>query len=69
MAAPPTAPWQDNATGQPELAGSVLLAVEGGGKVSFTDCHIHCIDPRNVVRPLIHAKAGRRQVRSSRQSE
>jgi hypothetical protein len=43
--------------------GIGLARIEGGGKVSFTDCHIHCIDPRNNVRPLIHAKAGRLQVR------
>jgi hypothetical protein len=43
--------------------GVALARIEGGGKVSFTDCHIHCIDPRNTSRPLIHAKAGRMQVR------
>ena len=43
--------------------GVGLARIEGGGKVSFTDCHIHCIDPRNTARPLIHAKAGRLQVR------
>lgn len=31
--------------------------------VSFTDCHIHCFDPRNTARTLIHAKADRLQVR------
>lgn len=43
--------------------GIGLARIEGGGKVSFTDCHIHCIDPRNTPRPLIHAKSGRLQVR------
>jgi hypothetical protein len=43
--------------------GVALAGSAGGGKVSFTDCHIHCIDPRNTHRPLIHAKAGRLQVR------
>ncbi len=43
--------------------GVGLAHIEGGGKVSFTDCHIHCIDPRNTPRPLILAKAGRLQVR------
>jgi hypothetical protein len=43
--------------------GIALARIEGGGKVSFTDCHIHCLDPRNTHRPLIHAKAGRVQVR------
>ncbi len=43
--------------------GVGLASIEGGGKVSFTDCHIHCIDPRNNVRTLIHAKSGRLQVR------
>jgi hypothetical protein len=43
--------------------GIGLARVEGGGKVSLTDCHIHCIDPRNTIRTLIHAKAGRLQVR------
>ena len=43
--------------------GVGLAHIEGGGKVSFTDCHIHSIDPRNTPRPLIHAKAGRLQVR------
>lgn len=43
--------------------GIGLARVEGGGKVSFTDCHIHCLDPRNSLRPLIHAKSGRLQVR------
>ena len=43
--------------------GIALARIEGGGKVSFTDCHIHCIDPRATARPLIHAKAGRLQVR------
>ena len=43
--------------------GVSLARIEGGGKVSFTDCHIHCIDPRATARPLIHAKAGRLQVR------
>lgn len=43
--------------------GIGLAQIEGGGKVSFTDCHVHCIDPRNTHRPLIHAKAGRLQVR------
>jgi hypothetical protein len=43
--------------------GIALARIEGGGKVSFTDCHIHCIDPRNTLRPLIHAKSGRLQVR------
>ena len=43
--------------------GVGLALIEGGGKVSFTDCHIHCIDPRNTPRPLIHARAGRLQVR------
>ena len=43
--------------------GIGLARIEGGGKVSFTDCHIHCIDPRNTPRPLIHARAGRLQVR------
>ncbi len=43
--------------------GIGLAQIEGGGKVSFTDCHVHCIDPRNMHRPLIHAKAGRLQVR------
>jgi len=28
--------------------GIGLARIEGGGKVSFTDCHIHCIDPRNT---------------------
>lgn len=61
------APLQFSACG---LFGSVyggngvgLARIEGGGKVSFNDCHIHCIDPRNTARPLIHAKAGRLQVR------
>jgi hypothetical protein len=52
------------------LFGSVLggngvgqAQIEGAGKVSFTDCHIHCIDPRNTHRPLIYAKSGRLQVR------
>ena len=36
FAAPPTTPWQDGATGQPELAGSVLLAVEDAGKADGT---------------------------------
>ena len=45
------------------LHGVSLARIEGGGKVSFTDCHIHCIDPRATARPLIHAKAGRLQVR------
>jgi hypothetical protein len=40
-----------------------LARIDGGGKVSFTDCHIHCIDPRNQARPLIHARSGRLQVR------
>lgn len=39
-----------------------LARIEGGGKVSFTDCHVHCLDPRNNLRPLIHAKS-RLQVR------
>lgn len=43
--------------------GVALARIDGGGKVSFTDCHIHCIDPRNQARPLIHAQAGRLQVR------
>jgi hypothetical protein len=43
--------------------GVGLARIEGGGKVSFTDCHVHCIDPRNQLRPLIHAKSGRLQVR------
>lgn len=43
--------------------GVGLARIEGGGKVSFTDCHIHCIDPRNTPRPLIHARGGRLQVR------
>ncbi len=43
--------------------GIGLAQIEGGGKVSFTDCHVHCIDPRNTPRTLIHAKAGRLQVR------
>ncbi len=43
--------------------GVGLARIEGGGKVSFTDCHIHCIDPKNQHRPLIHAKTGRLQVR------
>jgi len=43
--------------------GIGLARIEGGGKVSFTDCHIHCLDPRNTLRPLIHAKSGRLQVR------
>jgi hypothetical protein len=43
--------------------GVGLARIEGGGKVSFTDCHIHCIDPNNQARPLIHAQAGRLQVR------
>lgn len=43
--------------------GVAAARIEGGGKVSFTDCHFHCIDPRNKARPLIHAKAGRLQVR------
>jgi hypothetical protein len=43
--------------------GIALARIEGGGKVSFTDCHIHCIDPRNTLRTLIHAKSGRLQVR------
>ncbi len=43
--------------------GVSLARIEGGGKVSFTDCHIHCIDPRATARPLIHATAGRLQVR------
>ena len=61
------APLQFSACG---LFGSVhaangigLARIEGGGKVSFTDCHIHCLDPRNTVRTLIHAKSGRLQVR------
>lgn len=43
--------------------GVSLARIEGGGKVSFTDCHIHCIDPVATSRPLIHARAGRLQVR------
>jgi hypothetical protein len=43
--------------------GIGLARIEGGGKVSFTDCHVLCLDPRNTLRPLIHAKAGRLQVR------
>lgn len=43
--------------------GVGLARIEGGGKVSFTDCHIHCIDPRNTVRTLIHARSGRLHVR------
>lgn len=43
--------------------GTGLARIEGGGKVSFTDCHIHCLDPRNTIRTLIHAKSGRLQVR------
>ena len=43
--------------------GIGLARIEGGGKVSFTDCNIHCLDPRNTLRLLIHAKAGRLQVR------
>ncbi len=43
--------------------GVGLARIEGGGKVSFADCHIHCIDPRNTAHPLIHAEAGRLQVR------
>lgn len=43
--------------------GIGLARIEGGGKVSFTDCHIHCLDARNTLRPLIHAKSGRLQVR------
>jgi hypothetical protein len=43
--------------------GIGLARTEGGGKVSFTDCHIHCLDPRNTVRTLINAKSGRLQVR------
>ncbi len=43
--------------------GVGLARVEGGGKVGFSDCHIHCIDPRNQARPLIHVKSGRLQVR------
>ncbi len=61
------APLQFSACG---LFGSVhaangigLARIEGGGKVSFTDCHIHCLDPRNTARTLIHAKSGRLQVR------
>ena len=38
-------------------------SIEGQGRVSFNDCHVHCIDPRNKPRPLIHAKSGRVQVR------
>lgn len=40
-----------------------LARIEGGGKVSFSDCHVHCIDPKNRARPLIHAMSGRLQVR------
>lgn len=61
------APLQFSACG---LFGSVhaangigLARIEGGGKVSFTDCHIHCLDPRNTARTLIHVKSGRLQVR------
>jgi hypothetical protein len=43
--------------------GVSLARIEGGGKVSLTDCHIHCIDPRATARTLIHAKAGRLQMR------
>ncbi len=43
--------------------GIGLARIEGGGKVSFTDCHIHCLDPRNTIRTLIQAKSGRLQVR------
>lgn len=50
--------------GSVHAANAIGLArIEGGGKVSFTDCHIHCLDPRNTARPLIHAKSGRLQVR------
>ncbi len=38
-------------------------SIEGEGRVSFNDCHVHCIDPRNQARPLIHVKSGRVQVR------
>ena len=35
--APPTTPWRsDNPEGKPQLAGSVLLAVEGAGKAEGT---------------------------------
>ena len=44
-------------------ASASCWRIEGSGKVSFTDCHIHCLDPRNTLRPLIHAKSGRLQVR------
>jgi hypothetical protein len=40
----------------------VICATQDGCKVSFTDCHIHCLDPRNPLRPLIHAKEGHLQV-------
>ncbi len=40
----------------------VICATKGGGKVSFTDCHIHYLDLRNTLRPPIHAKAGHLQV-------
>ena len=36
FAALPTTPWQNNAMGQPEFVGSVLLAVEGAGKAEGT---------------------------------
>ena len=37
--------------------------IEGEGRVSFNDCHVHCIDPRNTARPLFHVKSGRVQIR------
>lgn len=43
--------------------GVAAVRTESHGKLSFTDCHFHCIDPRNQPRPLIHAKSGRLQVR------
>ena len=46
--------------------GVSLARIDGRGKVSFIDCQIHCIDPKNLARPLIHANSGRLQVRGCR---
>ncbi len=43
--------------------GVALASVAGEGRVSFNDCHVHCIDPKNQAKPLIHVRSGRVQIR------
>lgn len=57
-------PISIRSSGRPSVVVRVSLArIEGGGKVSFTDIRIHCLDPHNTARTLIHSKSGRLQVR------